>query len=343
MSEATGEAADLEAAVALARELRQAAEVVVFLDDWNSHGTDECSFTARSFRISNEPRTVDLIRCLRDAGAEKWHASGPRNEVECLFTSERFASVLRAARRCDTRLFSILIPLQLVRDELPRRDALLRQMPAELERRWNPGGEGSVYAAALHHTILALHAHLVAMYPAQRQFVLFTDSWSWLRASGDALIDLGTFENMGVSLTVWAVSNKETARARNLLPFLGMVDSEAWFLGRYFRHLKFNDGSTIVDRLKRPRGSAGSASEQAERLFTDEELNDLLRPHIQGRHARFLRYMSLWALWYRHRRAVNLSQTPTRAEEVARALRDEVSEMFSKAKETTTMLVTEGL
>jgi hypothetical protein len=162
------------------------------------------------------------------------------------------------------------------------------------------------------------------MYPAQRRFVVFTDSWSWLERSSDPLIDLGTFERMGVRLTVSAISNKDAPTARDLLSFLGVVDSEAWFLGRYFRRLKFSDGSTIVDRLKRPKTSAGSASEQAERLFTDGELNDLLQPHIQGGHTKFLRYMTLWALWYRHRRAVNLNQTPAEAEEASRVLRDEV-------------------
>jgi hypothetical protein len=116
---------------------------------------------------------------------------------------------------------------------------------------------------------------------------------------------------------VAAIASKSHPGAQNFLPFLGLVDSESWFFGRYFRGLRFPDNSTVVDRLIRWRGAGNAADQQ---LFSAEEFAALLRPHSAAGHRRLLKYMSRWASWHRRGLAFNLSQSPDEAAEAARLL-----------------------
>jgi hypothetical protein len=308
----------------VAEDLRRRADVLVVLDDWKSSRTDECSFTARSFRLSEPTALASLLTNLRKARAGEWHASGKRDQFECLFTSPSFKAILRAVLACDSRLFSMLVSLPEIRLVAQGRSDALLGMSERIRQRWDPPGEAGIHAAALHLALSRLLVHLASQYPSDRRFELVTDRFSWFKPTRtDQLLGLGRFGSATCSLDVSGIANKAAPSVAPFLLLLGLVDSEAWFFGRYFRGLPFADLTTIVDRLRAPRRE-GDGHIQNDRLFSEPEFAALLSPHIKGGHHRFLRYMKLWAEWYRQGLAFNLNQSIAEADEAKRMLVEEL-------------------
>ena len=291
--------------------------MLVVIDDWKASADAEISptyFTGRVF-LAKDLHVADLYRLLSQAAAEIWHASGPRLTSAFLFTSIQFDEIVEQLGQMRTVLIDMLNTAKAFESPeiVERWNAL--QVNSEVARTWP---KNNAHAIAFFRYVDFLAGFLAELVPKIRARFL-VDTMDWLNpgigepvGEEPGLQALGWGER-GMTAELVMISDKNAAGAKRYLPLLGLVDSEAWAFGR-LQSLKFRDGTTVGERLIewRDRGAL-----RTERVFTDDEYDQLVAPHMN--HHQLLRYWEMWAQWGLLGRVVSLAESDSASMQQARA------------------------
>jgi hypothetical protein len=293
---------------ALGLDLGTPRDRIIFVDDWS--GGDSSSdlspvyFAGRSFNCNAIEELEAIRNILESGGAHEWHAA--RAGDRCLFTSSVYYDLIAAVDQSDSVFYDMLA------DRAQLLTAVLDEQAMELESlglaKWWP--KNSPYARGLLYFLTRLHEQIAQKKITCDSLLVVVDRLSWHsgRFPGEPLVRVSmppipdNNPANGVSMEVVAIGSKTDPASRPFLPFLGLVDSEAWAFGR-IQQTRLTSGKVVRDTMQAWRDGGQPKVE----LFTAE---DAERMRNSG-HDRdeYRHYIDSIFPWWKADRYVSLGET----------------------------------
>lgn len=246
-------------------------DLVLVVDEWKGTrtGSEPELLVARSFDSSSLP----LYRTLAAKAANKWHASGKRAEHDFLFSPGNYASTIKKIEETGTCLYDHLFRDLADYAEGTAAAANWQRIMADNEGLgtiWKV--DSSRHARALFWFIEGVLRCLAPRSTPGTRIRVVIDRQDWFvgrrgRVVGDGLVHLCGRRD-AIIADVFTVANKSHGTVSPYLPLFGLVDSEAWALGRWLS-TKSKKGIRVHDLAMRwmRDGQSDAIREELDELF----------------------------------------------------------------------------